>query len=579
MSITHNFVGAVAAFIFSPAPAGLFSARDLTWTVAILGGLFAIAASWAICTYAHNLRLRRRLEEVEQLFYVIGDSGSDLIAIVDTKGRRLYNSPSYERLLGYTPDDLKNTFALEQIHPDDRSRVLAAADQARQTGKGSRLEYRIRHRDGSWRILESSASAVRNHRGEIDKLVIVNRDITAQREQAREILRQKEEQLRQAQKMEAIGRLSGGVAHDFNNLLSVIIGYAEDLESGLPSSDRLRKHAAEVRKAGERAASLTRQLLAFSRQRVIQPQVLDLNSVVADFSRLLRRLVGSDIELSVELDPLAGHIKADRGQIEQVLMNLVVNARDAMPDGGRITVSTSDVQLREADAAGIAGAAPGRYVELAVTDTGLGMNQETLSRIFDPFFTTKAEGKGTGLGLATVAGIVQQSGGCIQAFSELGKGSRFRILLPSTAEAPAAMSPGLPANPTAAQNHTVLLAEDDSALCALISEKLTRSGYHVLVAHHSQQAQQIAQEFSGPIHLLLTDVVLPGMKGATLAESIALIHPEARVLYMSGYSELDPKARAHVPPNAPLLRKPFTTEGLLRAVGEALRQSAVQTYA
>ena len=547
------------------------------WSVRGLVALILLAGVCGVYQQLQTFRLRRRLLEAEKLFYLLGDSGSDLIAIVDTNGQRLYNSPSYEKLLGYTQEDLKQTSGLDQIHPDDRERVIAAAEEAKQTGTGRRLEYRIRHKDGSWRIFESTCSAVRDDRGKIDKLIIVNRDITAQREQAREILRQKEEQLRQAQKMEAVGRLSGGVAHDFNNLLSVIIGYAEDLEVSIEPSDRRHKEAEEVRKAGERAASLTRQLLAFSRQQALQPQVLDLNVVVGELGRMLRRLVGSDIEFTVELDPQAGRVKADQGQIEQVVMNLVVNARDAMPEGGTLTVTTRSIELHETEAAQVPGAEPGSYVELTVIDTGTGMDTQTLTHIFEPFFTTKEEGKGTGLGLATVAGIVKQSGGHVMASSEPGKGSSFRVLLPRTAEALAMISPSRRPTPPAATHNTVLVAEDDGALRELISEMLTRSGYRVLSAGTPVQAQRIEREFNGPIHLLLTDIVLPGMKGPALAEIVSSRRPEIRVLYMSGYSESDPKARAHLLTVGPLLRKPFTTDALLRTVSEALAASVAET--
>ena len=374
-----------------------------------------------------------------------------------------------------------------------------------------------------------------------------------------------------------MGRLSGGVAHYFNNLLSVIIGYAEDLEQNLDPLGRLHKEAEEVRKAGERAASLTRQLLAFSRQQTLQPQVLDLNSVVGDLARMLRRLIGSDIEFAVELDPLAGRIKADPGQIEQVLMNLVVNARDAMPEGGRLMVSTRNIDLRPADAARLPGADPGPYIEITVTDTGIGMDAKTLSHIFEPFFTTKEEGKGTGLGLATVAGIIKQSGGHIVAASDLGKGSCFRILLPRTADAVALPGLKLAVVPPTAAHNTILLAEDDGALRELIAEMLTRNGYRVLAAATPAAAQRIVREFNGPIDLLLSDVVLPGMKGPNLAEAIAQLRPQIRVLYMSGYSELDPQSRQRLPLNAPFLRKPFTTESLLLAVSEAIASPVAES--
>ena len=564
-------LGTTSLFFVIPAgPAESSYIGTLNWSLRGLIALILLAGLCGIYQQVQTFRLRQRLLEAEKLFYLIGDSGSDLIAIVDTQGRRLYNSPSYEKVLGYSLEELKSTSGLEQIHPEDRAQVIAAAEEAKGTGTGRRIEYRIRHKDGTWRVLDSTASAVRDAQGKIDKLIIVNRDITVQREQAREILRQKEDQLRQAQKMEAVGRLSGGVAHDFNNLLSVIIGYAEDLECRLDPADRLRKEAEQIRKAGQRAASLTRQLLAFSRQQVMQPHVLDLNSVVTDLARMLRRLIGSDIELALDLNPQAGRVFADQGQIEQVVMNLVINARDAMPEGGRLTVATRNVELRDTDADDVPGAEPGWYVQLTVTDTGIGMDAQTLARIFEPFFTTKEQGKGTGLGLATVAGIIKQSGGHVAASSEPGKGASFCVLLPLTAGAVMVAGPKLRPTPPAATRNTVLLADDDGALRELISEMLTRNGYRVLAAATPAEAQQIAREFRGPIHLLLTDIVLPGMKSPALAEALSRSQPEMQILYMSGYAESDPKARGSLPPDASLLQKPFTTEALLLAVSQAL---------
>jgi two-component system cell cycle sensor histidine kinase/response regulator CckA len=353
----------------------------------------------------------------------------------------------------------------------------------------------------------------------------------------------------------------------------VIIGYAEDLEENLEPSGRLHKEAEEVRKAGERAASLTRQLLAFSRHHELQRRVLDLNQVIGDLAKMLRRLIGSDIEFSVQLDPLAGRIKADQGQMEQVIMNLVVNARDAMPEGGRLLVSTRNIRLAAADLAKIPQAAPGDYTELTVTDTGIGMDAGTLMHIFEPFFTTKEEGKGTGLGLATVAGIVKQCGGQIFAASEPGKGSTFRVLVPQTREA--LPSPAMKHRTLTATSveHTVLLAEDDGALRELISDVLSRNGYRVLEAATPGAALRVLREFSAPIDLLLSDIVLPGMKGPELAAAVASIRPEIRVLYMSGYSETDPKTRQYLPTSAPFLCKPFTTETLLLAVSEAISPS------
>ncbi len=388
---------------------------------------------YSIYQQVQIVRIRRQLRNSERLFDLIGENAADLIAVVDVKGNRIYNSPSYEKILGYTAEDLAGSSGLDQVHPDDREKVIAANNDAKEDGTGCRLEYRMRHKNGSWRVLESTASAVRNDRGEIERLVIVNRDIT-ERKQAEEELKESEHQLRQAQKMEAVGRLSGGVAHDFNNLLSVIIGYADELDPSRNDTEKLRRNAEQIKKAGLRAASLTRQLLAFSRQQVLQPKILELNAAVADLAKMLKRLIGADIELTLSLDPAAGRVKADPSQLDQVIVNLVVNARDAMPEGGKLMIATANAEVNERQAARMHNMQPGSYVQLTVTDTGTGMDAETLAHIFEPFFTTKEKGKGTGLGLSTVYGIVKQSGGYIWVDSAPGKGTSFKIFLPRETE-------------------------------------------------------------------------------------------------------------------------------------------------
>src|ERR1700704_129765 len=374
-------------------------------------------------------RMCRQLNEREELYRLISENAEDLIAVMDADGHRIYTSPGYERLFGYTHEELQGVPIADQVHPEDRERILQARKEAFQTGARFRLEFRFRRKDGEWRILESTGGVVLSAQGKAKKLVAVSRDIT-ERKHAEEALRQREEQLRQAQKMEAVGRLSGGIAHDFNNLLGVIIGYSEDIELRVAKGDPLRKSAMEIRKAGQRAAALTQQLLAFSRQQVLKPNVLALNLLVSDIGKMLQRMIGAHIELSTNLDPELGSIKADQSQIEQVLVNLVVNARDAMPEGGVLLIETSSVYLDEAQARTLPFLRPGRHALLTVTDTGVGMDEETQRHIFEPFFTTKERGKGTGLGLATVYGVVKQSGGVVGVHSEPGKGSIFKIYLP-----------------------------------------------------------------------------------------------------------------------------------------------------
>ena len=404
--VTLLLTGGIVSFIFPLLHQEISAFDSLHLGLAVRGlvGLVLLFDIYTIYQQLQIYRIRRELVKREELFRLITENAGDMIAVVDVHGNRLYNSPSYERLLGYTPEELQTTSAFEQIHPDDRPLVEEAAREARDGGVGRSIQYRMRHKDGSWRVLESGASAVFGPDRQVEKLVIVNRDVTARR--------QLEEQFRQAQKMEAVGRLSGGVAHDFNNLLGVIIGYAEFLQEGLEPEHGLRGSVDEILKAGKRAASLTRQLLAFSRQQVLDPKVIDLNIAVSDMEKLLRRLIGEDIELLTALAPNLGRVKADQGQLEQVIMNLAVNARDAMPQGGKLIISTENFVMDQAFVRRYAyPVQPGPYVRLSVTDTGIGMDAETKARAFEPFFTTKEKGKGTGLGLATVYGVVKQSGG------------------------------------------------------------------------------------------------------------------------------------------------------------------------
>jgi len=396
-----------------------------------------------------------------------------------------------------------------------------------------------------------------------------------ERRQAEETLRSSLEQLRQSQKMEAIGRLAGGIAHDFNNLLTAILGYSELLLACLGPHDLQRKHVEEIKKAGDWAASLTRQLLAFSRRQVLQPKVLDLNGVVNTMDRMLRRVIGEDIDLVPVLDPALKHVKADPGQIEQVIMNLAVNARDAMPEGGQLTVETSNVMLDQAYANEHAPLVPGPYVMLAVSDTGIGIPAETQARIFEPFFTTKERGKGTGLGLATVYGIVKQSDGYIFVRSRPGQGTCFTIYLPSIDEPVEAPAPPPPLG-CVGGSETVLLVEDEEIVRSFAHEVLTQNGYTVLVARHGHEALAISEQHTGPISLMVTDVVMPGMSGKELAVRFAPIRPDMRVLYISGYPEEAGIRPAALDNATAYLQKPFTPDVLTRKVREVLDGPADQ---
>jgi PAS domain S-box-containing protein len=402
--------------------------------------------------------------------------------------------------------------------------------------------------------------------GAADQILGVSTDITASK--------LAEDQLRQSQKIEAVGQLAGGVAHDFNNLLGVITGYAELLLKDIGPEHRGARRLDQIHKAADRATALTRQLLAFSRKQVLQPRILDLNAVVGDVEKMLGRLIGEDIQIVTSLAADLGRVKADPGQIDQVILNLAVNARDAMPGGGKLILETANAELDESYLPTHPGAKPGPHVLLAVSDSGHGMDAETLLRIFEPFFTTKEQGKGTGLGLSTVYGIVKQSGGDIVVYSELGRGTTFKVYLPRVDEEAGTAAAGeVPAEPLARASETILLVEDEKSLRAMIREILEEGGYTVVEGGSPEEAIAAARSHPGPINLMLTDVVMPSMGGRDLAVELAALRPGLRVLYMSGYTDNAIVHHGVLDAGMHFLQKPFTADALLRKARAVLDES------
>jgi two-component system cell cycle sensor histidine kinase/response regulator CckA len=508
---------------------------------------------------SEHQRAESALRASERRFRALIEHSVEAIALFARDGTILYGSPNTTSVLGYELDDFVGRNAFELIHHEDHGAVAAQLAQALgRPGDAVEVAARVRHKSGRWRVLEGIFT---NLLDDPNVRAIVNnyRDVTERKHL--------EEQLRQSQKMEAVGRLAGGIAHDFNNLLTAILGGAALLRRHCGPEDASVRHIDEIRKAGERAAALTAQLLAFSRKQMLVPRVLDLNALVANLGDMLRRLIGEHIELSTRLHPEPAWVRVDPGQMEQVLVNLVVNARDAMPEGGRLGVS---IEPRVVDGAEGEGLASGGYVRVIVSDTGVGMDLETLSHVFEPFFTTKEVGQGTGLGLATVYGILQQSGGSIFVDSVPGRGTTFRIYLPAVGapEAPQA-TPSAPA--ALGGTETVLLVEDEEMVRDMTREMLELSGYRVLEAPNGAAAVEAARLHDGPIHLMLTDVVMPGMSGSELALRITAARPETKVLFASGYAaDATVHRGAGLEPGLAFIAKPFSPEDLARKVREVL---------
>jgi len=487
------------------------------------------------------------------------------MAEIGIDGQWYYVSPQVEQILGYTPGEwlsMSRNWA-QLIHPDDVPTVVAA-EEASAKGEPFQAEFRIRRKDGREVWLNDTGVVVQGSEAHpVMEGIMV--DITE-----RKLL---ETQLQQSRKMEAVGRLAGGIAHDFNNLLTIITGYT-DLALSRPGVPlELRTDIERVENAAGRAAALVRQLLAFSRKQVLQPKTLNLNAIVVNLDSLLRRLIDDNIEMVTRVQDDLGKVKADPAQIEQVIMNLVVNARDAMPNGGRLVLETTNLDLDRAYANEHLSVKPGRYVMLAVSDTGIGMDEQTLAHIFEPFYTTKESGRGTGLGLSTVYGIVKQSGGYIWVYSEPGKGSTFKVYLPRVAEQVEESTPPLAQLEDKRGTETILLVEDEQAVRDLIVTLLSQRGYEVIVARHPAHAEQIAAKFPHEIHLLLTDVVMPGTSGRELAARIGARRPGIRVLYMSGYTENVITSGGMLEKGLAFLQKPFSPALLSQKVREVLSRT------
>jgi PAS domain S-box-containing protein len=502
---------------------------------------------------------KKQTEEGLRLFRALIDQATDIIEVIDPEtGRFLDVNEKACVVHGYTREEYLS-LGVSDIDSIGASMPWAELIEERRRAGSQTFESRHRRKDGSTFPVEANLNFIRLDR---DYTIAVVRDITERT--------QLENQYRQAQKMEAFGQLAGGVAHDFNNLLTVILGYSDLILDSLPPGDLSRGSVQEIHDAGERAALLTRQLLAFSRKQVVEPQVLDLNSVVASTEKMLGRLIGEDVTLTTVLAAGLEQVKADPGQIEQAIMNLVVNARDAMPRGGRITIETANVDLDEGYGKSHAEVEPGRYVLLAVSDNGCGMTDAVKQRIFEPFFTTKAVGKGTGLGLATVFGIVKQSGGHVRAYSEVGHGTTFKIYIPSIVEMGSAAQAKAGSPPAPSGVETILLVEDEKAVRALTGLALQKKGYTLLEAANGEEAIRLCEQHLGPIHLLVSDVVMPEMGGRQLAERLTARHPEMRVLFVSGYTDDAVVRHGVLQAEVAFLQKPFTMDALHRKVRAVL---------
>ncbi|MBZ5561518.1 MAG: CHASE3 domain-containing protein [Acidobacteriia bacterium] len=543
--------------------------ENLEVEVAVRTAQLADANERLRCELAERKKAEEALQSEREFLRAVLHNMEDGILACNAEGALTLLNKAAQELHGLPELSLpaRDWTSHFQLFSQDGKTPLAAEETPLRRalrGEGVRnVEVVIRPIEGPQRTLLCSGQAMAGPVGEKHGALLVLRDITEQKLM--------EQQFVQSQKIEAVGRLAGGVAHDFNNLLTIITGYSQLARDQLKKEDPLRPYVLEVLAAADRAASLTRQLLAFSRKQVLAPQVLDLNQIIQNLSKMLRRLIGEDIEVRNVLSPTLGRVRADPAQIEQIIINLALNARDAMPRGGKLIIETADADLNQAYANRHIAMVPGRYVMLAVADTGIGMDEETQAHIFEPFFTTKEKGKGTGLGLAMVYGTVKQSGGYIWVYSEPARGTTFKVYLPRVEDH---SEPIAPRQSVVAQvprgSETILLVEDEEAVRSMVRGLLETHGYRVFAADQAREVLQFCQLEPGTIHLLLTDVVMPRMSGRELAERVIALHPETRVLYMSGYTDDAIVHHGVLNPGVAFIQKPFTPDALMGKVREVL---------
>jgi two-component system, cell cycle sensor histidine kinase and response regulator CckA len=518
---------------------------------------------------SERLRAEESLRMSEERFRRLVKNSTDVIALVNENCVVSWISGPVEEIFGFKPEEMIGTCGFNYIHPDYVERTMEAfSELVKQSGQVERVEYRLRHKSGNWFAAETVGSNLLND--PVVNGIVVNIREISERKNA-ELERNKlQEQLQQAMKMEAVGRLAGGVAHDFNNLLTVIAGNVELARMKLTPPDPLLQSLDQIYKASESAASLTRQLLAFSRRQIIEPKILDLNELVDSLLKMLTRIIGEDITLQINLSEELGFVKVDPGQFEQVLVNLAINARDAMPEGGQLFIETANIQLDEEYCAYHSQLEPGEFVMLAVSDTGHGMDERVKNHLFEPFFTTKAQGRGTGLGLATIFGTVKQAGGSIEVYSEVGQGTTFKIYLPRVEGLAKRLVKDKPEVDLVHGSETVLLVEDEASVRDLALIILKRLGYKVLHASNGGEAFMLLEKHPERIDLLMTDVVMPGINGRELAERLLKLHPEMKVLFTSGYTEDVIIHHGVIDENLNFIGKPYSMQALSRKIREIL---------